>query len=168
MAAQNPAAALRPMLPADGPALAALFRASIATLAEDDYSDDQREAWAAGADDEAAFAKRLAGQLTLVATVGGVPAGFASMEGTDKIAMLYVAPDHARQGIATLLVGALQKLATARGAAKLTVEASDTAREFFMVRGFVPMVRNMVQVEGEWLGNTTMEFKLTSPAGAPP
>ena len=168
MATQNAQVALRPMLPTDGPALTALFRTSIEILAEDDYSEDQREAWAAQAENQAAFTKRLEGSLTLVATAASKPVGFAALEGTDKIAMLYVAPDHARQGVATVLLGALQKLAAARGAAKLTVEASDTARDFFMVRGFVPMVRNMVQIDGEWLGNTTMEFKLERPEGARP
>ncbi|MGA8171395.1 MAG: GNAT family N-acetyltransferase, partial [Methylocystis sp.] len=51
--------ALRPFLPKDAPRLAALFRASVESLAEDFYSDDQRAAWVASADDEAGFAKRL-------------------------------------------------------------------------------------------------------------
>ena len=162
-------AALRPMLPADGPELAAIFRASIEELTQDDYGDDQREAWAGRADDEAAFAKRLASGLTLVATVEGIPAGFATLDGADKIGMLYVAPESARQGIATLLCGALEKLAGARGATKLTVDASDTARDFFALRGFVPTVRNMVPIGDEWLGNTTMERTLGGdrPAGPP-
>jgi putative acetyltransferase len=152
-------ATLRPMLPSDGPALADIFRASIEILAEEDYSDDQREAWAAVAD-EPDFLKRLAGALTLVASLDGEPVGFASLEGADRIAMLYVAPDHARQGVASLLCDALQKLATGRGAAKLVVDASDTARDFFMGRGFVPKIRNTVSLDGEWLGNTTMELEL--------
>ena len=52
--------ALRPALPADAPVLAALFRASIEELAQEDYSEAQLEAWAALADDEAAFAQKLA------------------------------------------------------------------------------------------------------------
>lgn len=154
-----PAFALRPMLPSDGPLLAALFRLSIEELAEEDYSDGQREAWAAVADDEKAFAKRLAGQLTLVATAAGEPAGFASLAGP-RIDMLYVAPDHARQGVATLLVDALIKLAGARKVEALTVDASDTARDFFQKRGFVAQSRNTVPLGDEWLGQTTMTRKL--------
>ena len=157
-----PPVALRPMLPTDVPVLAALFRASVATLTEDDYDDDQREAWATSAEDEAAFGRKLAACLTLIATLGGETAGFASLEGKDKVTMLYVAPEFARQGVATALVDALIKLATARGAAKLTVDASDTARDLFAKRGFIPMVRNMVPVGGEWLGNTTMERQLAA------
>jgi putative acetyltransferase len=38
--------AMRPMLPADVPLLAEIFRASIEELGADDYSEAQREAWA--------------------------------------------------------------------------------------------------------------------------
>ena len=100
-------------------------------MTSDDYSQDQQEAWASAAEDEAAFARRLAAALTLVATISGEVAGFASLAGKDKVDLLYVAPDRARQGVATALVDALVKLATARGGTKLTVDARDTAQPLF-------------------------------------
>ena len=48
--------------------LAAIFVASIEELTGDDYSEAQQEAWAAAAEDEEAFGKKLAAQLTLIAT----------------------------------------------------------------------------------------------------
>ena len=57
------APALRPYLPSDAARCAAIFRASIEALTGDDYDDDQRRAWAATADDIAAFGARLAGGL---------------------------------------------------------------------------------------------------------
>ena len=48
--------------------LAAIFVASIEELTGDDYSEAQQEAWAAAADDEEQFGKKLAGELTLIAT----------------------------------------------------------------------------------------------------
>ena len=86
------AVSLRPYLPADAERCAAIFRSSVEELASEDYSADQCAAWAARADDSAAFAKRLAGALTLVALVDGEPAGFASLEGAETIDMLYVDP----------------------------------------------------------------------------
>lgn len=160
-----PAVALRPMLPADGPVLASLFRAAVAVLAADDYDEGQLDAWASAADDEGAFARKRAAELTLVASIAGEVAGFASLEG-GRIATLYVAPDRARQGVATALVDALVRLAAARGAPKLTVDASDTARDLFAKLGFVGVTRNTVPVAGEWLGNTTMERKLAGGGGA--
>ncbi|MCC9487754.1 hypothetical protein JHR23_09680, partial [Campylobacter jejuni] len=47
-----PKVGLRPFLPEDTPVLAAIYIASIDELAEEDYSDAQREAWAGGAEDE--------------------------------------------------------------------------------------------------------------------
>ena len=51
MSAQaNPRLALRPMLPADAPLLAEIFRESVLELTGEDYSTEQQEAWAAKAD----------------------------------------------------------------------------------------------------------------------
>ncbi len=69
----------------------------------------------AAIEDEEALAKRLAGELTLVATLGESAVGFASLKDNTVIDMLYVHPAAARQGVATALVEALEKLATARG-----------------------------------------------------
>jgi len=161
-ATAHPTIAMRPFLPADAPLLAEIFRASIDELAADDYSDAQREAWAAAADDEAAFGERLAKQLTLVGTMEGSPVGFASLKAPDVIDMLYVHPAAGENGVATMLVNALEKLAAARGAAKLTADVSDSAVEFFRKRGFVPQTRNTRPLGGEWLANTTMEKKLAA------
>lgn len=161
-----PKPALRPFLPADTPVLAAIFASSIEELAGDDYSEAQQEAWMAAADDEDAFGRRLAGELTLIATVQDSPVGFASLRGNDHIDMLYVHPSVAGQGVATMLVDALEKLAGSRGAKTLTVDASDNAHRFFLRRGFVAQRRNSVIVNGEWLANTTMQKSL--PSGAAP
>ena len=158
------AATLRPMLPADAAALAAVFRASIEELGQDEYAEAQREVWAGQADDEAAFALRLTGALTLVAVLEGAPIGFVSLVDLDRIAMLYVAPEHARQGVASLLLDALVRLGTARGAVKLSVDASDSARDFFAARGFLAAVRNTVPLGDQWLGNTTMTRTLVAKA----
>jgi putative acetyltransferase len=147
---------MRPMLPEDGPVLIDIFRASVEGLTEEDYSAAQQDAWMSAADDAEAFAARLVGQLTLVATADGDPVAFASLKGGEHIEMLYVHPEAARQGVATMLVDALEKLAGARGAKKLTVDASETARDFFAGRGYAPEKRNSVFRAGEWLSNTTM------------
>jgi putative acetyltransferase len=159
-----PKPALRPMLPADIPVLAAIFVSSIEELTGDDYSEEQQQAWAAAADDEEAFGQRLAGQLTLVATLQSAPVGFISLKGADHIDLLYVHPGAVGQGVAALLCDALEKLAGGRGAKSLTVDASDNAQEFFGKRGYVATRRNTVTVNGVWLANTTMQKTLTSDA----
>jgi putative acetyltransferase len=158
----NPELAMRPFLPADTPLLADIFCASVEELTAEDYSEAQREAWASVTEDLDAFGARLAGQLTLLGTMGGSPVGFASLKGADHIDMLYVHPSAAGHGVASLLLNALEKLAASRGAKRLTADVSDSAEEFFKRRGFVGQRRNTITVGGEWLSNTTMEKKLAA------
>jgi len=161
-AVANPTFGLRPYLPADAPMLADIFRASIEELTSDDYSESQQEAWASAADDMQAFAAKLGRELTLIATLEGSPVGFASLEDNTKIDLLYVHPAAARQGVGALLCDALEKLAGARGTKQLSVDASDTAIEFFKKRGYVAQQRNSVSRGDEWLANTTMQKTLAA------
>lgn len=159
MAQTHPKPGLRPFLPDDVPVLAAIFTASIEELTGDDYSEAQQQAWMEAAEDEE-FGKHLASDLTLIATLDGSPIGFASLRGNDHIRMLYVHPAVSGQGIATLLVDALEKLAGGRGATSLSVDASDTAQGFFAKRGYTAQQRNSVTMNDEWLANTTMKKTL--------
>jgi len=159
MARAHPQFALRPFLVEDTPLLAEIFRASIEELTADDYSEGARQAWASAADDEEAFAKRLSEQLTLIATMNGSAVGFASLANNETIDLIYIHPAMAGQGVGTMLVDALEKLAAARGAKRLTADVSDTAQDFFKKRGFTAQQRNTVLRGGEWLANTTMEKK---------
>jgi putative acetyltransferase len=152
--------ALRPFLPADAPVLAEIYQASVEELTGEDYSEAQQAAWVSLADDVEAFGERLAQSLTLVATIGGSTVGFGSLKGTDHIDMLYVHPVAVGQGVGTLLADALERLAGARDAKRLTADVSDTARAFFETRGYEAQRRNTVSVGDEWLGNTTMEKRL--------
>jgi putative acetyltransferase len=156
-----PQLAMRPMLPTDVPLLAEIFRAAIEELAADDYSETQQEAWASTADNEEAFGVKLARELTLVATYGGAAVGFASLADNRRIDMLYVHPAAAGQGAGAILCDALEKLAGARGAKEITVDASDAARGYFEKRGYSAQSRNTVSLGGEWLANTTMTKLLT-------
>jgi len=162
MARAHPKLALRPFLAEDRPLLREIFRDSIEELTADDYTEAQQEAWASVADDEAAFGKKLGSQLTLIATLEGSPVGFASLAGGHIIDMLYVHPAAAGQGVGAMLADALEKLAGSRGAGKLSVDASDSARGFFEKRGYVAQQRNTVSVGDEWLANTTLSKQLAA------
>ncbi|MFG1480567.1 GNAT family N-acetyltransferase [Xanthobacter sp. V4C-4] len=155
-----PRLALRPLLPTDTPALAALFRSAIAELTGEDYDPDQQEAWASAADDEEAFGARLAGLLTLVAVRAGAAVGFVALKDDSHVELLYVHPDAVGSGVAAALCEAAETLARGRGTKALTVDASDTALGFFQKRGYQPQRRNTVAVAGEWLSNTTLRKTL--------
>jgi putative acetyltransferase len=153
----NPDIKLRPFLPQDTPLLADIFRAAIEELTEDDYNPAQQEAWASAADDLEAFAVRLGKHLALIATMEGSPVGFISLDAPTSI------DGH---GVGATLYDAVEKLSAARGTSHLSVEASDTAREFFAHRGFSSEQRNSVSVGNEWLSNTTMKKKLAGKGAA--
>jgi len=162
MAMAHPKLALRPYLPDDAQLLVEIFRVSVMDLTGEDYTEAQQQAWAGTADDEAAFAKRLGSQLTLVASLEGSAVGFASLATGGKIDMLYVHPAAVGQGVAAMLIDALEKLAGARKTDKLIVDARDTASGFFQKRGYVAQQRNTVSVGDEWLANTTMHKQLAA------
>lgn len=157
----SPSYPLRPFLPADTMALRELVAASIEELTQEDYDEDQRAAWAGSlAEDTEAFAKRLGQQTTLIVEIEGDRVGFGSLKDNKIIDLLYVHPFHAGDGIGTAICDALEKIATARGAAELSVDSSETAVIFFEGRGYVATTRNSVPIGGEWLSNTTMKKPL--------
>ena len=92
----------------------------------------------------------------------GSPVGFASLAGAERLDLLYVHPAAAGQGVGSMLIDALEKLAASRGAGRLTADVSDSAQDFFKRRGFVPRQRNTVSLGDEWLANTTMEKQLAA------
>jgi putative acetyltransferase len=151
---------LRPFLPADTMALRDLFAQSIDELTVDDYDEEQRIAWASTAEDAGEFRTRLANMLTLVVQLDGEYLGFGSLKDNTTIDMLYVHPDYAGEGVGTAIADALETIAGARGAAALTVDASDTAVSFFVRRGYVATQRNSIPRDDQWLSNTTMVKRL--------
>ena len=92
----------------------------------------------------------------------GSPVGFISLDAPTEIGLFYVHPAVAGQGVGKMLYDAVEKLSASRGVAQLSVDASDTAREFFERRGFAAEQRNTVSVGNEWLSNTTMKKKLAA------
>ena len=156
---------LRPFLPGDTMALRELFAQSIEELTQDDYDEDQRAAWASAAEDANAFAQRLAQSLTLVVQVEGEYLGFGSLKDNKTIDMLFVHPYYAGEGVGAALLSAFEKIAAARGAEALSVDASDTAQEFFERQGYGATQRNSVPLDDQWLSNTTM-IKQLKPAAS--
>jgi len=67
----------------------------------------------------------------------------------------------AREGAADD-VGRRGPLAGARGTARLTVDASDSARGFFEKRGYIAQQRNTISIGDEWLANTTLQKQLAA------
>lgn len=158
-------ASLRPFLKEDVEQLAEIMCASIEELTQEDYDEDQRLAWISVLEDGDAFVKRLSEQLTILAIVEGEPVGFASLRGKDELDLLYVHPDVVRNGVGSMLVDALEKLAGARGATAMLTNSSETARPFFEKRGYLAQSRNTTNIGDEWLVNIAMRKELGGQKG---
>lgn len=154
--------ALRPALPADYENLAILFQASIEELATDAYSDEQRALWGAKAEDATSWAKHLGGCLVLIAEEDDEPVGFAAMRDNAIIENVHVHPDMTFMGVGRQLLDALERLAMARGAKKLSVAATDNALPFFERLGFVAMRRSTLSIGEEWLPSMVMDKALAA------
>jgi len=151
---EPPAEALAPGLPfeirpyrdSDAGALTRVFREAILVTAADHYDAEQRRAWSATADDPA-FPADLAKGLTMVAEWQQEIAGFAQLV-DDRITFIYVHPDTARLGIATLLYQHLEDEARIQGRERLVTEASQVAHDFFLFLGFQPDAEETVERDG--------------------
>ena len=143
----------------------------IEELTGDDYSEAQQEAWAAAAEDEEAFGKKLAGELTLIATMQNSPVGFRLAERRRPHRHALRASERGRAGRRRRCWSMRWKSwRAARGAKSLTVDASDTAEPISSESAATsPSSATPLPVNGEWLANTTMQKTLADSAapGAP-
>ncbi|GAB2893173.1 GNAT family N-acetyltransferase [Uliginosibacterium flavum] len=127
--------------PADAPALATIYRAAILETGREAYSAEQCAAWAACADDAAAWAQRLQDNWVRVAVEEDENGneeiiGFGGILMPGHIDLLFTAPDANRQGVASLILEDLLELAGAMGTKKITATASELAKPFFEKQGF--------------------------------
>lgn len=152
----------RPFEPNDAGALAQVFRASIDQLAAPAYGDAARGAWASAADNEPAFAARLARGFTLVVLHDAVPVAFAQLYPVDHVEMLYVAPGYARQGLAAALLARIEAAARTGHASSLDADVSLSARRSFGRAGFQVVAEETVTRNGVSLAR----FRMRKPLGA--
>ena len=92
---------------------------------------------------------------SLVAVEGeGLIVGFGDIDGTGYLDRLYVHRDRQGQGIATALLGRLER---AVDAPVITTHASITARPFFEARGYRVIREQRVERHGVRMTNFVME-----------
>ncbi|KFI52526.1 GNAT family N-acetyltransferase [Bifidobacterium callitrichos] len=123
----------------DAASTLAVFRRSVLALAAHDYAPEQVRAWAGHTEDVRQWdLRRLAVDTWVVVPEAddGTLAGFIDVDANGYINMLYVDPDHARQGAALTLLAEVERHAAEHGMTSLSVHASITARPFFEHHGF--------------------------------
>ena len=151
---------IRPYTSADCPAVLALFRETVHTVARRDYSPAQLNAWAPPDPDAAAWNASLRSHAALVAEdEAGRLLGFADLDVAARhLDRLYVAARCQRQGVGSALCAALEALLPP--GAVVTVDVSLTARPFFQARGYRLIRPQRVERRGVELANLRMEKRL--------
>ena len=125
---------IRPLEVADLNRLLGVFRDAIQVGSAGEYDQQQRDAWSRGQNYDSLISLLSEGE-TVVAQWDDELVGFAQRI-ADNINMVYVHPDSARVGSATLLYQHLEDSARVEGSPSLTTHASLTALEFFRFMGF--------------------------------
>ncbi|MBS4719431.1 GNAT family N-acetyltransferase [Aeromonas caviae] len=125
-----------PLEEAHIPRLLDLFEQSVRRLGPAHYSPEQVEQWARGAH-HPGLASQLREHHGWVIEQGDVPLGFATLSDDGHLSLLYVSPDHPRQGLGTLLLERVLAAASQMGLGSLTTEASAFSLALFLRHGFL-------------------------------
>ena len=134
--------------------IAKLFYNTVHTVNAKDYTKKQLDAWASGNVDFKKWNESLSEHFTLVSVNNGVITGFGDIDSSGYLDRLYVHKDYQRQGIATAIC---DKLECAFDVNRITVQASITAKPFFIHRGYEIVKEQQVVREGITLKNYVMQ-----------
>jgi putative acetyltransferase len=151
---------VREYRPDDLEAVTILFQRSVHEVASRDYSPAQISAWAPEPPDLEAWARRLGSGGIFVYEQNDQIAGFARVEETGCLDLLYVHPEVQRQGVARALFDRVILWALGRGLRHLKSEVSITARPFFESIGFRVVREQVVERRGVSLQNFRMELDI--------
>lgn len=140
---------LRPAAAEDVPELRRLYRNAILATGPAAYGPDAVAAWAEFAGDASAFGRFVLESRTWVAVAGGgEAAGFAGLGAEGYVASLYVAPRHARRGVASLLLAHLLAVGRGEGVRRFHAAASIVSLPVFLRFGFSVAGEETVERQG--------------------
>lgn len=131
--------------PADANILAKIFQRAINQIDHTVYSDQQKQAWASGVCDKAAWAQRLLQKKPYIGLIDNEIVGFIELESNGHIDCFYVAPEYQGLGYGSQLYQYIEQIAVKRGMPYLFVQASHIAKPIFMHYGFQVIKVNQVQ-----------------------
>ncbi|MEO1453649.1 MAG: GNAT family N-acetyltransferase [Pseudomonadota bacterium] len=151
----------------DATALGRILYRAVQEGAAAAYDAVERAAWAPRAPDGAEWALRLAGQVTLVADIGGKPCGFMTMATeTGYIDLAFVAPEVMGQGVGHALYREIEAVARDAGCPQVCTHASRVARPFFERQGWTVLHQEEVARGGVMLARFEMKKVLGCAPGA--
>lgn len=134
-----------------------LFFETINHVNKEDYNAFQLEIWSSGYQDLSSWEKKLSEQYFIVAKIKTLVVGFASLAVDGCVDCMYVHKNHQREGVATKLLGALEKQAIASGLIEIRADVSITAKPFFLRKGFAISKVYLKEFKGVYFENTIMK-----------
>jgi len=151
---------IRSYATADAPAMLELFRKTILSINLGDYTQEQCEVWANSLSSIENLDSKLKNSFAVVAEVGGILAGFGSLNDQREIDLLYTHKNFQGRGIGSAILKRLESVACLKGYEELTAEASITAKSFFRSKGYMTERKNNKKVKGIEFVNFIMKKKL--------
>ncbi|MBE9005621.1 GNAT family N-acetyltransferase [Fortiea sp. LEGE XX443] len=141
----------------DAEQIAQLFYETVRQVNIRDYSNNQVEAWAPDNIHFRNWAKICSERFTYVADDQGVIAGFGELELNGHIDCFYCHKNYQRMGVGSQIYSAIEAKADELGINRFYVEASITAKPFFLHKGFSVIREQQVERRGETFINYAME-----------
>lgn len=147
---------IRQFIPSDANQIAQLFHDTIRQVNRRDYSSEQVRAWAPDEIHFRDWVKECTTKYTVVAEENGPILGFAELEDDGHIDCFYCHKDFQGQGVGKALFRMLEEQAKIAGCPRLSVEASITAKPFFLKMGFAVLRKRRVVTRGKEFINYLM------------
>ncbi|MBR1968894.1 MAG: GNAT family N-acetyltransferase [Clostridia bacterium] len=127
---------IRKMEKSDTADVISLIYESVNSTCSKDYSPEQLDAWVPKHFNEKKFSESLYGCFNRVMICDGVISGFISVSSDGYINRLYTHSKYQNMGIASRLLEEAEKWALSMGLDSFYLDASITARKFYINRGF--------------------------------
>jgi GNAT superfamily N-acetyltransferase len=129
---------VREAVPVDATAACLVMRRSIVELCVADHRNDPAvlQRWLSNKTPETFRSWIGPANSLLVAVDGNSTLAVGCVTDAGEIALVYVSPDSRFAGVSTALRRALEDCAAERGNAACTLESTETARRFYVARGY--------------------------------
>ena len=145
---------------ADIDEIAGLYKDTIDRINSRDYSKEQIEAWSSTYNNAPGWIRRIEEQRFYVAILDDKIVGFASIDTSGYLDLLYIHKDYQAIGIASKLLNCVEKAAKEMGFAEITVQSSITAKPFFLKKGFVITGEHNKLINGVPFINSMMKKRI--------
>lgn len=147
---------LREYNSADLEEILALFYDTVHNVCSKDYTPGQLDAWAPVLTDKKRWDDTLLRTYAVVAVRDDSIAGFANIDRTGHLDRLYVHSSCQGNGVGGALLREMEAFAAREERPVISVEASLTARDFFLRHGYRIVKEQMVWRNGEYITNYVM------------